>query len=57
MTKEMFAELIRTARFDGLLKHDPFKLHEGVTESKIDALWAMYCAGVLRVAGPNKLRV
>ena len=57
MTKEMFAELIRTARFDGLLKHDPFKLHEGVTESKIDALWAMYCAGVLRVAGPNKVRV
>lgn len=57
MTKEIFAEMFRTARFDGLLKHDPFKLHEGVTEGKIDALWEMFCAGVLKYVGNGKFRV
>ncbi len=46
MSKEVFAKLFAHAYFVG--PADPFKLREGLTDQKLDLLWAMFQAGVLK---------
>ena len=60
MTKEIFRKFFESKSMHFVGMSDPFKLNEGLTDQKLDLLWAMYVAGVLKYSrqhGRSEFRI